>query len=395
MERFFFMMNFTNYKRGFIFFLLNLLLISCSAFASNHSAATPTPAATSSGGPSIFEGHVVPNQYTSLFFYSTGVVSDVLVKQGDDVKKGDILARLGDREPANAALAAAQLELANAQRQLDDLNTRAALVSAQAQADLTTAQRDYTNATQKLADLDTADYQTRLDNANTDISKAKDDLKTANDDFDKVKNLSTDNTDRKNADTKLKDAQKKYDDLVRVRDLLVNDLDTAQAQAALTKARWDEALNTRDDTKNGPDPKDMALANDRLANANAQLTAAQSSLEHLDLKAPYDCTVVKVDLHPGEQATPGTPVIEVADMSTWYVETSDLTEKDVVAITNGQKATIVPDALPEVTMNGSVESISDFFVEKSGDINYVVRILVEKPDAALRWGMTVNVTFVK
>ncbi len=389
------MKNVTPLKQIFTFMLLSLLMVGCSANANAATVATQTPSATRSSGSSIVEGHVVPSQHTSLSFYSAGVVSEVLVKQGDSVKKGDILARMGDREPANAALAAAQLELANAQRQLDDLNTKAALVSGQAQADLATAQRDYINAAQKLADLDTDAYQTKLDNANTDVSKAKDDLKTANDDFDKVKNLSTDSAERKSADTKRKDAQKKYDDLVRVRDLLVNDLDNAHAQVAFTKARWDDALKTRDDTNSGPNPKDLVLANDRLANANAQLAAAQSALKHLDLAAPYDSKVVKIDLHAGEQATPSTPVIEVADMSAWYIETSDLTEKDVVAITTGQKATIVPDALPDVAMNGSVESIGDTFVEKSGDIDYAVRILLDKPDPALRWGMTVKITFIK
>lgn len=390
------MKNIAQLTRIFGAILIGLLLVSCKGQAGADSAATPTsiPAARLTVS-SVVEGHVVPSQYTSLFFYSEGTVSDVLVKQGDQVKKGDVLARLGDRESFQAALAAAQLEQASAQRQLDDLQAKAALVSGQAQVDLANTQHDYINAAQTLSDLDTDAYQTKVDNANTDISKAKDDLKTAQDDFDKVSNLSTDNADRKSADTKLKDAQKKYDDLVRTRDLLVNALDTARAQAALTKARWDDALKTRDDTSQGANPKDLTLANDRLASANAQLAAAQAAIQHLDLVAPYDCKVVKVDLNPGEQATPSTPVIEVADLSTWYVETSDLTEKDVVAIIEGQKASLVPDALPDLALNGTVETISDTFVDKSGDIDYVVRIRLDNTDPALRWGMTVKVTFIK
>ncbi len=390
------MKNNTQLKQIFAAVLISILLVGCNGRAGADPAVTATTApAARLTVSSVVEGHIVPSQHTSLFFYNAGTISEVLLKQGTAVKKGDVLARLGDRESFQAAEAAAQLELASAQRQLDDLQAKAALVSGQAQVDLANDQHDYINAAQTLADLDTDAYQTKLDNANTDISKAKDDLKTAQDDFDKVSNLSTDNTDRKNADTKLKDAQKKYDDLVRTRDLQVNALDTARAQAALTKARWDDAVKTRDDTQQGANPKDLTLANDRLASAKAQLAAAQAATLHLDLVAPYDCKVVKVDLNPGEQATPSTPVIEVADLSTWYVETSDLTEKDVVAISEGQKASLIPDALPDLSLGGTVDSIGDTFVDKSGDIDYVVRIRLDKTDPALRWGMTVKVTFIK
>lgn len=58
-----------------------------------------------------------------------------------------------------------------------------------------------------------------------------------------------------------------------------------------------------------------------------------------------------------------------------------------------QTVSIVPDALPEITLTGSVESIGDKFEEKRGGITYTTRILVEEVDPRLRWGMTVLVTF--
>ena len=56
-------------------------------------------------------------------------------------------------------------------------------------------------------------------------------------------------------------------------------------------------------------------------------------------------------------------------------------------------ATLVPDALPEVTLTGSVNTIDDFFVEKRGDVTYTANILVDGIDPRVRWGMTVVVTF--
>ena len=83
----------------------------------------------------------------------------------------------------------------------------------------------------------------------------------------------------------------------------------------------------------------------------------------------------------------------LADTGQWYVETSDLTELEVVDLEEGQKATIVADALPDVEMTGRVEEISQTFKSQGGDILYTVRIMVDEIDPRMRWGMTVEVTF--
>jgi multidrug resistance efflux pump len=83
----------------------------------------------------------------------------------------------------------------------------------------------------------------------------------------------------------------------------------------------------------------------------------------------------------------------LADFSLWYVETSDLTENEVVKIQIGDAAIIVPDALSDVSLTGTVEAISDAYTEKSGDIIYKTKILLKDPDERLRWGMTVEIRF--
>ena len=372
-----------------------LILAGCNGLPGS-GAAQPTSvvAVVNQGGKSVTAtGHILPAADANLSFLAPGQVTVVHVKNGETVKKGDVLVSLGDREAYQAAVSAAEFELANAQRQYDDLQNNATLALNQAQADLAAAQRGYIEAQQKLADLDTDAYTTRLDNAQKAVSTAKDDLKTAQEDFDKVKNLDVDNTDRKNADTKLSDAQKKYDQAVRDRDLIINEMDDTRAHVNLTKAQVDDAQRRVNNYQNGPDPADLTQANARLKNAKDQLTAAQASLSRLDLVAPYDGTVVKVDVSAGDTAVPNQPVLTIADFSKWYVETSDLTEKDVTNITAGQKVTVVPDAFPDAVLTGVVESIGEDYVEKSGDITYVIRIPLDTTDLNLRWGMTVTVTF--
>ena len=375
----------------------SLVLSGCQALLGQAQAPTATPAAvTQQGGAVSAEGHIVPKDTTNLFFLAPGSVSEVLVKEGQAVKQGDVLARLGDRQSFDAAVAAAQLELDTAQRQLDDLNKTSVLATAQSQVSLLTAQRALIQAQQNLANLDTTDHKTKVDNAIQAVNKAKDDLKTAQDDFDKVSSMDVNNASRKTAQDKLTQAQRTCDQTVRDRDLLTSELDLANSQIVLAQAAVADATRTRDARKDGPDLADLALANTRLANAKAQVAAAQAGLSHLALVAPYDGTITSVNLAAGDQVLPDQPVMVIADLSKLYIETSDLTEKDVVSLRTGQKVTAVPDALPDLNMSGTVEAISDGFIEKSGDITYVVRIsLAEGSDARLRWGMTIKVTFTK
>jgi multidrug resistance efflux pump len=85
--------------------------------------------------------------------------------------------------------------------------------------------------------------------------------------------------------------------------------------------------------------------------------------------------------------------VKLADTSKWYVETSDLTELEAVKVTLGQPASIVADALPDVTLAGSVTRISQAATVQGGDILYEVQIQLDSIDPRLLWGMTVEVTF--
>jgi len=70
-----------------------------------------------------------------------------------------------------------------------------------------------------------------------------------------------------------------------------------------------------------------------------------------------------------------------------------VTELEVVKLKVGQAVAMVPDALPDVTINGTVESISQSFNKQGGDILYTVRIKVDELDPRVMWGMTVEATF--
>jgi multidrug resistance efflux pump len=169
----------------------------------------------------------------------------------------------------------------------------------------------------------------------------------------------------------------------------------ASDRLAIAKARVAEAQAEYDLLQSGPDPIKVAEAEARLQSAEAQVSAAQIALDSLELRAPFGGTIVKIDIAAGEMAISGTPVMVLADLSNWVVETDDLTEIKVVRINIGQPVTIVPDALPEAPMTGTVTYIREVFEEKRGDITYTARIAVTEIFPGVRWGMTVVVNFTR
>ena len=78
----------------------------------------------------------------------------------------------------------------------------------------------------------------------------------------------------------------------------------------------------------------------------------------MDLKAPYAGSVMEIsNLSVGHAVAAGQAVLVVADTAQWWVETKDLTELEVVKLSEGQKVTLTPDALPELKLHGTVTTI--------------------------------------
>lgn len=137
----------------------------------------------------------------------------------------------------------------------------------------------------------------------------------------------------------------------------------------------------------GPDPDDVAVAEARIANAEAQLAAAKATIADLELVAPFDGVISAVHINPSEWVAPGSPVLLIADLSHLQVETTDLSEIDVAQISVGDTAIVTLDALPDLVLEGTVISIAPKAAAGAG-VNYPVIIELSEIPAALRWGMT-------
>jgi multidrug efflux pump subunit AcrA (membrane-fusion protein) len=368
-----------------ILIVAGFLLAACGSLPGAPGAATPTPLPTVISQTNIVsEGRVVPREDVQLAFAAGGQVEEVLVEKGDEVKTGDVLARLGNREQIAAAIAGAEAELLAAQQARKQLDDGLSLAQVQAAAAMSAANKALKDAQYQIDNFTVPQNMLGMTPLEA-IARQKELLEKARERFEPYKYFPSTNEIRKDRKEELDTAQSDYNTAVR----------WLQLETNLTEAetRLEEALKDYQSLLTGPDADAISAAEARIKAAEENLTAAKANLKDLDLVATIDGTVVAMDLVVGQQVSPGQPVMRIADLSQMYVETDDLTEIEVVDIQEGQKVTVVADALPGVEMTGTVESISQVFEEKRGDITYTVRIILDNPDPRLRWGMTVVVTF--
>ncbi len=342
-------------KATFLMVLLTaaLLLSACGGSAKT-SQTTPTAVPTAAADSAITsEGRVEPIRSAQIAFKSGGVVSEVLVKEGQAVKKGDPLIRLGGA--SDTQYAAAQLELVSAQKALNDLKDSAGVDLAQAVIDLKDAKEKYDDAVDYLDYLQNDDKIYRTESSRVPVQ--------------------TRQGYQYEVKTKTYRGKAPEDWIVEAK----NDM-------ALKKARMDAAQQTYDRMKEGIDAEQLAVL-------EARLNAAKAGVAAFQVVAPFDSVVADLPAKLGSSINPGQSAVTIADFSHWLVKTTDLTEIDVVKLKETDPVIVTLDALPGVELKGTISSIGQNYAENQGDIVYEVTVLLNDTHEAMRWGMTAKVKF--
>jgi multidrug resistance efflux pump len=395
---------------------------------------------------------VVSAQQASLAFGSPGKVQSLSVTLGEAVKAGQVLAALDDTKlqaavaQAEANLAAAQasydqaagtlpaqhtaniatasLTLQQAQNALTDLQDNAPLTAAEAQSSVATAQKALDEAQRVRTNLNyPRANQTTIEGAKAAYELKQDDLDKANQAYNNVRDLPADNPERAKALLDLTNAQNARDKALATLNWYAGknseqDLAEADAALALAKAQLADAERQFAETKDGPAAKDLALATEKvtqaqalldvanaqsvetqLSLAQAQLDAASASLElakaslaDSTLVAPFDGVIASLNVQPNEYVNAGQPVLILADLGQLRVETTDLSEKDVPEVSLGQAATIYVKAL-NLNMKGKVIEISPLADTLGGDVVYKTVIALDETPVGLLLGMSAEVRF--
>ena len=357
--------------------ILSLFLSACG------NQPTPAPAAQEvvASNEVVAEGRLKPVRGTNLFFQVRGVVEEVLVKDGSTVKQGDVLIRL-----ANAGTAEAQVVIA--QNAYDTLLRNESGDRAKLWETYLDAQIARGKAEKKWDDLDVDSIEDDIESRKATVEDRQEDLKDAQEDFDKYKDLDEDNSKRKSAKDELDDAQADLNEAIRELEKTIRKRDDVRAVYDAALAAEAEAKHQYEISLDGPNAEQLTLA-------KANLEAAKDTLANYVITAPFAGVVADVKVDVGDQVTPDTRAVSITDSSQWIVETTDVTELEVVKISIGQRVNLVPDALPDLTLKGTVTEISNAYTQQGGDILYTVTIHVENPDSRLRWGMTVEATFIQ
>jgi HlyD family secretion protein len=378
-------------KKLFALAVLYWLAIALSACGG---AATPTPKpagtlpAIKVSNRVVAEGKVVPVRGAALSFQisnaaqAQGTVAEIPVSVGDRVEAGQVLMRLDTK----------QLELALAREEAN----YAAAVAKHAQLkrgptaqDATAAQQAVTSA-QAAYDNLLRPTQNDLIALKSDMEKAKAQVDRAQAAYDRIGGNSNPFANMTMERAALQTAWLDYQKAIALYNSKINPTD-AQIQQAISNLQTAKSNLA----KLTPTPEDLAASEANVNVAKAARDISADALNRAKLLAPFAGVVVAMDPKVGETVVLGTPVIRLADTSNFQVETTDLTEINVVNVKEGDSATVTLDAIADLELTGKVASIKGFGENKQGDIVYTIVVKLDKQDPRLRWNMTAKVTIAK
>ena len=334
-------------------------------------------------------GKIEHQSETALNFEISGVVDEVLVKRGQQVKSGDVLAQL-DTEDLELAIVRAEIQLAQSEADLQKLfePTSAERIAA--------SQAKMQSVRARLAELeDDPDREDELTKTAVTLSLKQVTLQKAQWDYDKIA-YRGDAGARSQADTLQSETlayeQALADYNIAARNLEISDADLADARYSVIQAQADLA-----DLLEGPSDSDVANKQAAVQLAELNLTESQNDVKQATLLAPNGGVVLNVTIEPGERVLQDsdTAAFLLADTSA-YLLTVEVDEIDIGRIRAGQIVVINLDAFPDYEFSGRVTDIAPRPTNSNNDSVVMYEVIIEvdrQPDAPqLLSGMTAYAT---
>lgn len=323
------------------------------------------PAVVQSSG--FVEGHrvVISTQIP-------GKVVELTVGKGEQVKKGQLMVKLDDRQ-LDARVEQAKAQLAIAETQVEQ---------AQLAVDLT--DRQYTGIA--------AQASAALDTARANVSQTQVALKQAEDDLTRYRQLygkSAISEAQFNAvSNKYQAAEARYEAAQK---------QVQQAEAAL-KLAYDTQISTGKQSDNqrlsqADVSLKVALSNKQLA--RAVLEEAEAVLARTEIFAPSDGVIVNKLVELGETAVPGTPLLQLVNMDKLTLKVY-VSGKDIGRVKLGQSAKVFVDSYPEKAFAGTVVRIAQeaeftpknvHMQDERAKMVYAVELEVGSAGGAIKPGM--------
>jgi HlyD family secretion protein len=284
---------------------------------------------------------------------SMGKITEILVKEGDMVTKGQLLLRTEDVQQSAAVDAqSAAVKTAEADLSAQDANVQSAKAA--------------------------------LDTAQADLAQSVAKLNQATENFNRGQQLFKDKLlSQQDFDTRLSDYR-----------VAQTSKDSADARVAQAKAQYQQAVYNRD------------MAKARIGQNKAQLVSYSNMLAQTIYKSPMDGMITSLPVHlgenvvPGVQNTTGSLLYQVSNLSIMTVEVK-VDETDIPNVKLDQTADVLIDAYPNKTFKGKVTQIGEAAVGRTSGTtsgstatsaeeakDFKVVVTISDPPANIRPGLS-------
>ncbi len=341
-------------------------------------------------------GTVKPERSINLSPKNSGILKSLLVKEGDIVKQGQIVAYMDDSN-LRGQLTSAQGQLAQAQANLQKaIAGNRPQDIAQAQGVLDEAQANLQKAIAGNRSQDIAQAQARLQSAQAALRRAEDDFRR-NQQLYKAGAISLQTVnqiraDRDSAQASVNEAQQ----ALALQKAGSRPEDIEQARAVVKQRQQALAL-----LKAGTRREDIDVATAQVTSARGSLQNIQAQINDTIIRAPFEGLMTKKYADPGAFVTPTTAGSDVSSATSSSIlalastneVVTNVAETNISKISLGQKVAIRADAYSEKTFEGKVRQIAAQSVVTQNVTSFEVRISLLDPQRLLRSGMNVEADF--
>ena len=339
----------------------------------------------------------------NIAFKTAGRLIERTVDEGDNVKKGQVIARL-DRDQLIAQRERETASLASSEAQMAQAETAVELQKATLAADIETRRGDLAAAQARLAELKNgARPQERLD-ARAAVESASSELERSKRDWDRAQalykndDISTAQYDQyrnryESADALVKQMRQREDLVLAGPRQEQIDAQAAQVERARGALKMAEANSIELKRRE----QELTTRRAEIARSRASLALIDTQLADTIAISPVDGLVLVKSADVGEVLAPGTTVVTVGDIDHPWLR-GYVNETDLAKVKIGSKARVTSDSSHKV-YNGRVSFIASEaeFTPKQIQTQqervklvYRIKIEVENPGRELKSNMPVD-----
>lgn len=303
-------------------------------------------------------GEIRAKKSVNLQSEISGIITELPVREGDTVKKGNVLLKI------------------------DPIQTDSEMIAARAQYDASTA--------------DARGQEFEILNAENNLMRDEASLRSARSEMEQAEN----NYSR--AQSSFKRQQQLFEDGLISRDTYEteqNNLKSAKSRLDVQKASVTQIENQINIARNNISKMRTSLAasSARAKQAAANLAKADDQSKKSTVASPMDGVITQLKKEKGERAVPGmmtnpeATIMIISDMSTIQAQLK-VDETDIVNLSLGDLATIKVDALPDSVFQGEVTEIGNSPIDSASSSqeakDFKVIITLNQPSPMLRPGMS-------